>query len=72
MLINNWTTALVCFEHVITFEYEHLMWQQKWTGAACLFVLNRYALLASVLIPNTVPFTTRVSYISHNDVVDTC
>ena len=43
------------------FEHEYLAWRWKWTGATWLLLLNRYALLASVLIPNVIPFTPQVS-----------
>lgn len=39
-------TALVVYDYILTLKYEiDLLWRQKWSTAAWIFVLNRYLLL---------------------------
>ena len=43
--------ALVCYEYFITVNDEiDILWRRKWTFATWLFILNRYLLLATVII----------------------
>ena len=56
------TLALVCYEHLMTIQYEYLMLtQRQWTGATCVFMLNRYALLVSTIAAVALPATAEVS-----------
>lgn len=54
-------TALVCFEHLITFNHEiDFLWRHKWSAATWLFVFNRYSLLTTVMFV-ILPFGAQVS-----------
>ncbi len=44
-------TALIFFEHILTFGDEvEMFWKQKFTGATVIFLLNRYLILISYLM----------------------
>ena len=43
---SRYSTALVCYDFLITFDREvRCVWRRKWTGATVLFILNRYIVL---------------------------
>ncbi|KAJ3527944.1 hypothetical protein NM688_g8058 [Phlebia brevispora] len=52
--------ALATYEYVVTFQHEfELLWQRRWTVATCLFVTNRYMLLANIII-QCIPYNAQV------------
>ena len=56
----NINIALVAFEHIITFDREiAVIWRRNYTGATLLFSLNRYCLLAYVIL-TIAPVDTKV------------
>lgn len=57
MSSNYCLTALLAFEHTITFGSEvELFWKQKWTGSSIIFLLNRYLVLLYNCL--NIPFIT--------------
>jgi hypothetical protein len=45
------STALYCYEYIITFDQEiNRIWTQKWSLATLIFALNRYMILVSVVL----------------------
>ncbi|KAJ3545263.1 hypothetical protein NM688_g5644 [Phlebia brevispora] len=43
--------AFTCYELLITFRYEYeFLWRRKWTASTWLFIINRYAILTSVIV----------------------
>lgn len=62
--------ALLAFDFVITFDREvRLVWRGKLTGAAILFVLNRYWLFFEYItqMVTMYPMSQRVSPVSQLD-----
>lgn len=44
-------TALVVYEYLLTFQDEvRMIWRRKWTAATVLFMMNRYLLIASIIL----------------------
>lgn len=43
VLIQVERTVILYYDHVVTFDDEYrYIWQNKWSGASCLFFVNRY------------------------------
>ena len=53
--------ALAVYEYILTVKDEiTLIWMRKWSVVTCLFVLNRYVMVASAIV-GVAPFTATVS-----------
>ncbi|KAJ3551549.1 hypothetical protein NM688_g4635 [Phlebia brevispora] len=62
--------TFVCYEFVITLEYEfEFLWQRQWTAATWLFIANRYLLLAAT-IPQATPFSAQMFQFCIHDVLE--
>ena len=53
--------ALVGYDYVITWKHEYeFIWRRRWMAATWLFIINRYTLLASVIL-QAIPKRNQVS-----------
>lgn len=61
--------ALVCFEHLITFKYEiDFLRKRKWSTAIWIFFINRYQLIATVVVSVT-PSSAQVGSSSYLQII---